>query len=339
MINRILLNNMEQYYERILNDRTLIKEINFKNDIDEEKTKNNKYHIDSDKGFLEFSYQAVYSITEDDMLVIAENVKETEKSGLLPKRYSINYPNRNNYPELDKTFSHYLIKKTISIDLVDFICIDYKKGNPYFYVLLCDSNHTKLLKNIHSNKTLLDKENISLENANGCILNLWWHGCRINTYVHNRQNLDENNTISQERKIRERIIDLKNGDITTWYGNCKKKKENDKRLIQRKDFNMLVSFKSHQVEWAKSMKFINDIVLGTREGYVYLKPVEVASKSVEIAILYSGNVTVQCFNNKIGKWNDVYNLRNIKVNENIHIRFKMNCGSRIFGVLIMESEQ
>ena len=278
---------------------SVIKEFNFIEDIDKEKSNRSRY--DANDSFMEFHY----ALSMDARLIHKETVlgdciEEAGKITLIPtlnneykdqiKRAGLIFNS-----SIDPSIDMLAVKFVLTNELVNFYCI---LANDSFYHYITDKSPEKIMEHPADSYQL------------ACCFNN--KGCTV-----------------KERKGKNYIstspvfIDMHEGENRYLLDLIRQKIK-----INNEKFRNFIKTESTQANYlylaavGEGTVTINEMEFGETKGYIYLKPVEVNASSVMLNMVYTGEVEVEYFNDE-GKW------EHISINENI------TSGSRLLHIRLL----
>lgn len=299
-INRIVSNLKER--------ELIVREVNFKEDIDIDKSYQARYDIKN--SYLEFLYSFCMVGNEINKSLVLGNC--TEKEGEISLIPTLN----KEYKDQEKRAS--LIFNSSIGSFVDIVAVKFLLSNEFvnFYYMLCnnsfydyitDKSDQKIMKYPEDNyqlvshfnhKSFVVKERKGSEYVDS-------------TPVFNSINKGENNTF---------ILDLRKRMV----------KANNKKWRNYSISENLQKYYLYLAAVGEGKVTINELEFGNEKGYIYLKPFEVEASSIKMNIIYKGEVQIEYFN-KEGKWEIIHLNETISLTSRLlNIRFLMKTRSKVF---------
>lgn len=327
--NKIKTEQRSLLWDNLLENNYIIKNINFNYDIDKELNERCRYNI-SLEGCLNFFYEIIEEITKDDCKLIAEDIVGTEQRELLPKM------NVSNKIEKEDIYSHYFVTK--EIDNKYLICINHSGHVVPYYFMLANKEYKEKLDKVYDEKIEINKGLLEEDKIDGFISYTWNNGCWINQYKNNAV-IEKNEQIYHQKPIIQKVLNVKENKMIMWDINGKKCIKYIKNLNSFEKRYILLSIKTSDINKIGLEKFIKNLALGKKEGYIYFKPIQVKVKSVQAFMIYSGNPNLQYFNKRKSEWENIREGQKLDVYDNIKLRVKMSSGDRIEGIVFVSPKE
>lgn len=329
MNNKIRTDGHALLLQNLLKNNYIVRNINFEYDIDKKLSERCVYNISSN-GHLNFFYEITEEITKDDCKLIAENIIETEESGLLPK----NTPFKT--AEQGEGYSHYLVNH--EINSCNLICINQLEHEISYYLMLGSKKYKEKLQQVYEKIAKNEEKIVDNYGVDGYVFYTWNNGCWINKYNNNiiekkHEEMHFNKPIIQES------INIKKNQVIMWDNKCKKHIKYIKNLNSFEKKYLLLSIKAADINRVGFDSFIKNFTFGKNDGYIYLKTIQIKEKKVQAIMIYSGNPILQYFNIQKCNWESVIEGQKLCIDGNVKLRVKMSSGDSIQDILFVTPKE
>ncbi len=318
--------DVSQFKNKILQEHKLVKDINFSEDIDQDKS--DKYRIDKNNRFLEFLFAENTLIEYSDFSAVIGNVESCNDQIMIkPVLF-----NTTSYPGTMKQ-AQVLIDKCIDRNINNLLQIEFenKSYDDRLYFKLSNVKHYKRLKavvrgDIEYTRQLFNNSgsrSLSFIYDKGVFLIVYQEDTTLNTVEYKQ--IDFERTISL-------FIDLEKEYLTV-NGN-KLHYSNSPISADDKCYLSIALLAENNKEDQNRLK-MGKIVYGCREGYVYLKPIKLMGKMSKVFVVHKGMLHMQ-YQDKDNNWIDVDDNTGGISAEELIIRIGMNIYDRIYEIIIVE---
>lgn len=312
--------------DKIFQKYNLIKEIDFNNDIEVEKS--GKFIIDNEGGYLEFLFQKKEEITINDYTTIFGKMEtHGEDVKMIPVL-------NDKFEDLSQKSVSLVLEKIFMQTEMDVIYIKFNKTkDSYFYFRPSNFafyNAMHKLKSGNKNKNLYHsyiKDCKTIE----CIFK------DDSVTIAKRVGLELDSNTAIRLPLSDNTIEF-TINKRTGYVRAGNKKANIPFLSIIREEKMcigLLSFVQDDVNLNETA-CIKSILYGTEYGYIYINTFEIQSKVVELIMISSGNPVIQYYVNESNQWVNITKNLDIHINGNTQLRIKMATGDKVYKIFIVE---
>lgn len=318
---------LESYYKDIYGKNNIIKELDFSNDIDIERS--DRFKLKKQEGCLEFLCKDIAIVKPADYSIILGGLKEKEDDSVR----LVSSLEKITGDSFMRAYS--FINRKVLFDETDILFFDIERSNEFaFNIGFNNYSRYKWMNKIRNNEVdffgknedrisfmstfARDKAVINLINRSG---NKLVHTIDIQNTpsIQYTINLRENFIKLNEKKYRTPII---------------------KSLSMERDYYINIALlpvkEQEQIPWVNS----KSIVYGKEQGYIYFKfdLKDYVSKNIGIFCISSASLQIQAYSNMSKKWQDL-NQESCKIDHmDIQIRVKMKYGDRLYKILIAQRD-
>lgn len=331
MKNSIFKRQIESYCKEIHEKYNVIKEIDFHNDIDVEKS--DRYVVDGESEHLEFLFKEVEKIEFEDYKLYRFGKFELTQKGI----HLIPMIDR----EIDDSIkrSQVFIKKPILVNRTPLVYVSFNTnkdailcvriGNQFFYDTcrasvegkipwnseLKQSNEFQRIEAYFSSSDVFIQQQAGLKKV------------YIERDVHSSFNSTSVNCVFNTQK----------GYLSI---EGKEEKLYHKGIFQNQKCYMSISCNSIKPELqyiSKPDAYIKEVIFAKEDGFIYLKPIKnLMDKKVQVMMLSSKEVIAQYYDQHQDRWVDVSCNETLQVEEMLRLRIYMNFADRIYNIFIVE---
>lgn len=312
--------------EKLMNDYNVLREIEFSRDIDMDES--DKFYLNSEKGYLEFLMKVNERIRYENLNVLLGESINTEKGiEMLPTPAS----------HVNLSYNRCMLLINRIFDLKRFNCIymnfDKSIGSK-LQIIIGNKNYFNIINEINKyGRNVWEKVNSIDVKATS------YHVDDDKFYITKLDRLKKNTVgLTEVPNIREQANLLINSrkyaklnNVTTIYS----------LTNNFEDGHYCISLVCDIMEDSKSegKTYINNLLLGDEEGFIYIKPLSLPTNSAEVFTICSGSPIVQYFSQEQNKWIDIVRSINIKDTRELAMRIKMKTGERIYSILLLKRKQ
>jgi hypothetical protein len=331
MKKNIMKHEIESYCKELYEKYNVVKEIDFNEDIDVEKS--DRYVIDEESGSLEFLFKEVEKIEFEDYKLYRFGEFELTQKGIhLIPMIDI---------EIDDSIkrSQVFIKKPILVNRTPLVYVSFNTNkdailcvrivNQFFY----DTCRASVEGKIPWNSELKQSNEFQRTEA---------YFSSSDVFIQQQAGLKK---VYIERDV--------HSSFNSTSGNCvfntqkgylaikeKKEKLYHKGIFQEQKCYMSISCNSIKPEShdiSQPDAYIEEVIFAKEDGFIYLKPLKnLMNKKVQIMMLCSEEVIGQYYNQYQDRWIDVSCNETLQVKEMLRLRIYMNFANRIYNIFILE---
>lgn len=329
------VNSKDGYLRKILKDNFIINEVDFERDIDIDKCNDIKYLINYKEGYICFLYRVIENIGIKDMTLIAEEVHETEGSGLLPKPYSLKNSNYICDNSFNDKYNHYFYEKNISEyinEKINFVVLQ-QNYNSQGIVCFCNQPNIDILNIVNNAEENIKKTMMANKKTEGALVYLSGGTiCNINIYNSDKYNIDDQISLISKNSIIDILVDLAKGNVIAVDENSRKLTADISNYLNTEKINLFYSIKASMLKKNQTINNFDKIVLGTDTGYIYLKPIKIRFNQVKVIVMCTGNSEIEYFNSQKKLWCLLEYDYGIQSENEVLLRIKCNSFDRIWGI-------
>lgn len=323
----ILKRQLESYCKEIYQKFNVIKEIDFKKDIDA--TQSDEYIYD-ENGFISFLLQKKGELKSENYITLLGKKENVDGIKIIPTENS-DY----NLPFLTALFQ---IDKYLDKELVDIFYMDIElKKNTTFLIRFSNeyyiekSHKAQKMRKLPNQMFYHDKSKVlDCLFIRQCIKCMAWSGLgrlknESEPYLTHR---------FKSNKIRY-MMDFKNE-----VGVINGKKLKIKNLDFLQTNNIYINIASQnldnkKIDYSTSIK---SFIYGSSEGYLYLKSFKIQSRRTQLLILGNSDIKIEQYLDGISKWVDLKSNNRLFVENDVRIRIKLKSRDKIYKIVVLEEK-
>lgn len=322
------MNRMESIRREIEEKYYIVKEINFNEDIDIERS--DKHILDEKNNYLEFLFREIENISPESYTAVLGKSK-TVGNGIkmIP---TIN----NDLINDNKKRATFLVEKPLIQNQVDLVCVNFQRSySAYFYFFISNHIYHNTMEKIIRREIPYNSE-VFISSGSRHINNVFGDNIvTIQTRTDSIPDLDSALTIPIQNNCDRFLINLKDN-----YIKLQEKKYNApySSFIKKEKVYISLACIPYDSSMENESVLVKSVVYGSRNGLVYLKPFLLKSSKLKVFMICSGNPTIQSYSKKIGKWINITSNNISDSGAEIHLRIKMSLGDKIYHFLIVENK-
>ncbi|MBZ4645379.1 MAG: hypothetical protein JG777_868 [Clostridia bacterium] len=328
------IRDIELIKQKILMNYKVIKQVNFDNDIDLEKS--GSFIIHPVENYLEFLYQPVEKISINECISVLGEI-EINNEGVIfkptvnPKSLQYSYPRKE---------AICLVRIPINPNEVDIIDISFTCNmTSYFYMMLVNrfgfETMLKVIEGKASHRDVVRSQG-SRATQIQCINN------EMSVYYMIGEDVTENivsvpvisNSIEYMFNINKTYITYKLAN-KNFMQNINLHR---KLPIDSNSYYIYFGVDNYNINSPTTKEAcLHKVVYGQEHGYIYLRPINICSKMIQVIMLYCGNSVVQFFCPDKKQWLEVKDKEIIKNSTgSVSFRVYMHSRDKIYEFAIIE---
>lgn len=317
-----------RYEKEILENYALVRRIDFRQDVDMEKS--GRFVLNSKEGHLKFLFREKEQINIEDYKTVFGGLEEA-KSGIKPI-LGLN----EEFGDMSYVSASLQIDKLLDNSSADIIYLSFNHhADAFFYFRLCSKYFGEAIEKV-------------IRKEIGC----------------NAKQFDDSRNKSVDFIFRDKALSINKRTASKLDAGSSARlpfKDNSAELIinRKKKYalvngeNVRLPFLNHLednqiciniISFAKKelnldeAANIESFLFGTEEGYIYLNPIELHKGKVQISMIYSGNPAVEYYSGKADQWVRVMGNQTINISENLQLRIGARMGEQIYRLFVCESK-
>lgn len=307
-----------------LKNHRVIKQIDFISDIDINSS--GRFNIDSVTNSLEFIFQPILNLNKEDFLEVLGVLNEDNNNFFM-------IPQEHQIYGLSRLDSQVISKEKISSLNINFIhaSLYFPQGHYRFRMMIGNEFYNSVMRKTKEEGLQYYKMTTDVKRRLASI-DYKRRYLSFSSYKGEMQQVYE-----QKYKCRNKIIDI-NVNIKEGYVSIDKEKKilKDKAFLWDEEcyISLICNYESLvQEEFEKPL--IREIICGSDQGFLHLKPFKNYNNKLKVVLLFSGSVKVEQFIEKKSNWIEVQNEK-LNDEELIILRIKLKSNDKIYNMFLTE---
>lgn len=326
MRKSILKRQLQSYCKEVYEKYNVVKEIDFNEDIDVEKS--GVYFFDDEEKILRFMFQKKGEISSKDFFTTLGKKEETIQGVKL-------IPTENKDYCKSEWINCFLIEKKFNKAENDIFYFEFnihEKGsfiirfsNEYYGSKIIDAYNKKT--NAGNLKSESKSKVVDYYFVNNRLASMEWSG--LGLYY------EEYLEYKYDTKFIRFVVNNKEKYILL---GDEKLKTKGLDYINDEHISIIIAGSSIYGEDIDYAALIKSFDYGSSQGYLYLKPFKLDEKKVKVLILGNRDIKVQQYLKLDSKWVNVNKEIEFAQQEEIRLRVDMNSGDIIYKIIIIEDK-
>lgn len=316
-----MLKSIKVIKDELLKEHTILKEIDFNNDINIEKS--DDFYVNTKRGYLEFLMGSRENIGFSDFTVLLGGAKPKEKGILL-------MPEKCDHVNLSYERCMLLLNRSISAKQLKYMHTKVKvPEHMKFIIIFGNKYYFDIISRMHEYGS--DIWNI-VNSDDVKAISYYIENNRISkTITENKKKtfIEVSETTSIDRQFDLLFTEShvkSNGTLVS---------TNDYDFFEDGRYYICVVCDLAENKENRECAYVSGMSFGSEEGYIFIKPISINKSTVTVSAIYSGNPTIQYHMKSEDKWINILDKNEIRIEGKLVMRLRMKSGDRIHSLMLL----